>query len=186
VIEIVTVCRNKVDLVPDAEAVRQEARTAPIDVEVYQDVDLDIDESAKTSSATATVADTIQKDIDDDDEYIREDADVYAEASPVPAPAAPIVAAKSASNVNIRIIAASTKTGAGLDDLAAAIIAAATTTLQGVDLVIPYAEDKGTIAAIQSVGVIQEMSYTDTATILSAQVPAAMMPRLKAFLRKEG
>lgn len=167
---------------PDAEAVRNEAMNAPIDVELYEEDAADLNElsSASPSLPSRTI---------DDDDYISEDVDVFADASSSSPSSSPSghprsLVANSASNANIRTIAASAKTGTGLNDFAEAIIAAAATTLQGVDLIIPYAEDKGTIAAIQGAGVIQEMSYTETATILSAQVPSSMMPRLKSFLRK--
>ena len=83
---------------------------------------------------------------------------------------------------NIHVVAGSVKTGLGLEDFYAKLLDVATVTLFGIDIEVPYSLDNGVVASIHNVGIVEEVRYTDTATIISAKVPQPLLVKLKKFI----
>ena len=79
-------------------------------------------------------------------------------------------------------VATSAVTGAGVDELSAAVSARLAETTDDVDLVIPY--DRGDLVAlIHDIGRVSETDHTDLGTRISAQVPSTEMHRFAEFIQ---
>lgn len=178
---------NKIDMCNDPEEVLFEAMTIDVEGTVLEEISADSPILPPEASSTQD-SDHVEDDIEED--YVRVDVDDIGKPVPEPVIVAPPLppGRKRPALVprkNMFVTAGSVKTGKGMDDFFAILSDAISLNHIGVEVAIPYAEDKGLVTMIHASGTVESIDYTDTATVISAKVPSSLLPKLKPFMKEK-
>lgn len=79
-------------------------------------------------------------------------------------------------------VAASAKTGLGMDDLVATLCDALALSLVPITVFVPYSQDKGVIDMLHQQGLVEHLDYLDTGTQVRARIPEQLLAKVQSFL----
>lgn len=195
---------NKIDSMPNPEDIQLEAATIPIDVDAFIANNADIDDAYLTQTSSSIAAaynrnsDENKNDDDDDGNNNKDESFEYdwsEDEEFIRAPA-PLIAAKKNTNSKgdgrIQVIstagkrkhyvvAASAKTGLGMDDFVETLSDALNLFLSSVTLMVPYAKDDGIIDQIHQQGVVERIEYQELGTYIECRIPEVLTHRIMPF-----
>jgi len=169
---------NKIDLLPNASSIRQQALTMPIDVESALEIP-----SSKLLLSNANERLFDQSDNNDPDndetEYLSQSFDDYMKKKE-PSP--------QKSREFMRkycTVAASAKTGLGMEDFLNTLEDALSQFLVSVTIIVPYKEAGYIIDLVYRQGVVESIEHLEQGTKIYARVPKPLiLSSLKPYVEK--
>lgn len=201
---------NKIDNMPDPEQIQLEAATLPIDVDLYQNMSATAaqDKTLPVSDSANSLLETVLGDSesvivhsnDNDDGYVQSTVDDIAGSEALSTENKKIkkktkqqenaefddlvYRPRDFSKRRYYTVAASAKSGIGMDDFVTTLSEALSLYLVPVSVLIPYSKDEGLVDMMHQQGVVEQCEYLEHGTKVYGRIPEAMLGKLRPYIIK--
>lgn len=194
---------NKIDALPDPEAVIREAASLPIDVDAYYAMEQKgILESGDKQTILGALPAATSADAQSDggravynSVYGDEEDDAFLSdtiADPTKSTEGVLPKIRLGAKSTMRYprktftVAASALKGMGMNDFITTLESALSTLLVKMDVFVPYDKDEGVVSSIHQQGAVDAIEYRDTGTFITCRIGSELATRLERFRVEEG